>query len=191
MSDRRPQGMLTHSDRAYLLGESSPKTNAAERKKRQRIRRRIRNAILDFSVLVYLDWRDLELIFDELVTESGMIGDRALYDGLIDMIELAMRQSTLQGADFGRMMEIATLRSVGVYHLVYRGWLVDVETARETTVKPEQSIPLEEVPEAIDRFEEIPLPAALALEEFGVTTLEGVYELAEMYANEAFITDQT
>ena len=61
----RPQGLLTYADRAYLLGETEPSSAAAERKKRQRIRRRVRNAIVDFSMLAELSWEDVELVFGD------------------------------------------------------------------------------------------------------------------------------
>ncbi|GAB3023674.1 hypothetical protein [Natronobiforma cellulositropha] len=183
-SRERPQGLLTYADRAYLLGETTPATDAAERKKRERIRRRIRNALVDFSLLVHLEWRDLELVFSGLVDEDGGVADRELYEGIVDAIETMMRGTTMQGLSFGRMVRLATLRSVGVYHLVYRGVLVDVELTHETRVLPERSVRLEDVPERVDRLDEVPLAGALALEEFGVTTLEDLYEFAASYEGE-------
>ena len=179
----RPQGMLTYADRAYLLGETTPETLAAERKKRQRIRQRIRNAIIDFSLLIHLPWDDLALVFSALVdggdngTTSEVIADRDLYEGLVDMIEVAMRGTTTQGVDFGRVMRLATLRSVGVYHLVYRGWLVDVEYDADARVIPERSIHLTDIDETFS-MDELPPAAALALEEFGITSHEELVELA-------------
>ncbi len=182
-SRERPQGMLTYADRAYLLGETAPETPAAERKKRQRIRRRIRHAIIDFSLLIHLSWDDLEQVFSDLVDASSersaasAIADRELYDGLVDMIEVAMRGTTMQGVDFGRLMRLATLRSVGVYHLVYRGWLVDVEYDTAARVVPERSIPLTDIDETFS-IDDLPPAAALALEEFGITTREELVDLA-------------
>ena len=176
--------MLTYADRAYLLGETTPETAAGERKKRQRIRRRIRNAIIDFSLLVHLPWRDLELVFEALVDDDGTLADRALYEGIVDMIEIAMRGTTTQGLDFDRIMRLATLRSVGVYHLVYRGWLVDVERRNETRVVPERSVPLEAATERIESMADVPLAAALALDEFGVRNIEELHELAEAFETE-------
>ena len=170
--------MLTYADRAYLLGESTPETAAAERKKRQRIRRRIRETIVDFTLLVHLPWADFELVFSDLVDE-GEIADTELYDGLVDMIEVVMRGVTMQGVPFERLLELATLRSIGVYHLVSRGWLVAVECDSAVRVIPERSLRLADVDESV-RMADIPLAAALALEEFGITTHEALCAAAEV-----------
>lgn len=61
----RGRGILTQSDREFLLGRKSDYTEQSRRQKRSRIRRRVKNAILDFSILFdHLDGRDREMVFD-------------------------------------------------------------------------------------------------------------------------------
>ena len=64
-SPDRGRGVLTQSDREFLLGRKSDYTEQSRRQKRSRIRRRVRNAILDFSILFeHLDDRDRQMVFD-------------------------------------------------------------------------------------------------------------------------------
>lgn len=64
-SPDRDRGVLTQSDREFLLGRKSDYTEQSRRQKRSRIRRRVRNAMLDFTILFeHLDERDREMVFD-------------------------------------------------------------------------------------------------------------------------------
>lgn len=61
----RDRGVLTPSDREFLLGRKTDYTEHSKKQKRNRIRRRVRNAILDFTILFeHLDERDRETVFD-------------------------------------------------------------------------------------------------------------------------------
>ncbi|QLG60522.1 hypothetical protein [Halorarum salinum] len=61
----RPRGILTPSDRDFLLGRKTDYTDHSKKQKRNRIRRRVRNAVLDFSILFgYLEERDRNTVFD-------------------------------------------------------------------------------------------------------------------------------
>ncbi|UIP01428.1 hypothetical protein Hbl1158_16090 (plasmid) [Halobaculum sp. CBA1158] len=61
----RPRGILTPSDRDFLTGRKTDYTDHSKKQKRNRIRRRVRNAILDFSILFeYMEERDRETVFD-------------------------------------------------------------------------------------------------------------------------------
>ena len=61
----RDRGILTPSDRAFLLGRKTDYTEHSKNQKRNRIRRRIRDAMLDFTILFeHLDDRDRETVFD-------------------------------------------------------------------------------------------------------------------------------
>jgi hypothetical protein len=61
----RPRGILTPSDRDFLLGRKTDYTEHSKKQKRNRIRRRVRNAILDFSLLYEcLEDRDRQTVFD-------------------------------------------------------------------------------------------------------------------------------
>jgi succinate dehydrogenase flavin-adding protein (antitoxin of CptAB toxin-antitoxin module) len=64
-SPDRERGILTPSDREFLLGRKTDYTDHSRKQKRNRIRRRLRNAILDFSILFeHLEPRDRETVFD-------------------------------------------------------------------------------------------------------------------------------
>ncbi|WP_224270973.1 hypothetical protein [Haloprofundus salinisoli] len=61
----RGRGILTPSDREYLLGRKTDYTEHSKKQKRNRIRRRLRNAILDFTILFeHLEDRDRETVFN-------------------------------------------------------------------------------------------------------------------------------
>ncbi|WP_435180832.1 hypothetical protein [Halorussus sp. AFM4] len=61
----RGRGILTPSDREFLLGRKTDYTEHSKKQKRNRIRRRVRNAILDFTILFeHLEDRDRETVFD-------------------------------------------------------------------------------------------------------------------------------
>lgn len=62
----RQQGILTYNDREYLRGEKNL-DGPSEIQLRQRLRDRIKNALLDFEYLALrLDEQDISLIFDNL-----------------------------------------------------------------------------------------------------------------------------
>lgn len=61
----RPRGILTKTDREFLLGDGDLASKQATYNARSRIRERVLNGILDFSILFHhLDNRDLKQIFD-------------------------------------------------------------------------------------------------------------------------------
>lgn len=81
-STERSRGLLTPSDREFLLGRKTDYTEHSKKQKRNRIRRRVRNAILDFSILFeHLEERDRETVFnpDDEARE-------AYTQGIIDML---------------------------------------------------------------------------------------------------------
>ncbi|WP_129113468.1 hypothetical protein [Halegenticoccus tardaugens] len=64
-SAERDRGILTPSDREFLLGRKTDYTEHSKKQKRNRIRRRLRNAILDFTILFeHLEGRDRETVFN-------------------------------------------------------------------------------------------------------------------------------
>jgi len=78
----RPRGILTPSDRDFLLGRKTDYTDHSKKQKRNRIRRRVRNAILDFSILFeYLEQRDRQTVFDPDDDERD-----AYTQGITDML---------------------------------------------------------------------------------------------------------
>lgn len=80
----RDRGILTPSDREFLLGRKTDYTDHSKKQKRNRIRRRIRNAILDFTIVFeHLDDRDRETVFDPEDEERD-----AYTRGIVDMLAL-------------------------------------------------------------------------------------------------------
>jgi uncharacterized protein YfkK (UPF0435 family) len=78
----RPRGILTPSDRDFLLGRKTDYTEHSKKQKRNRIRRRVRNAVIDFSILFeHLEQRDRETIFDPKDEDRA-----AFTQGIIDML---------------------------------------------------------------------------------------------------------
>lgn len=78
----RPRGILTPSDRDFLLGRKTDYTDHSKKQKRNRIRRRVRNAVLDFSILFeYMEERDRNTVFDPDDDERD-----AYTQGITDML---------------------------------------------------------------------------------------------------------
>lgn len=78
----RDRGVLTPSDREFLLGRKTDYTEHSKKQKRNRIRRRVRNAVLDFTILFeHLDDRDRETVFDPDDAERD-----AYTRGIVDML---------------------------------------------------------------------------------------------------------
>lgn len=64
-STERPRGILSHADRAFLLGAADLEGKQSIYDTRYRIRKRVRNAVLDFSILFeHLSERDRKQVFD-------------------------------------------------------------------------------------------------------------------------------
>ena len=78
----RDRGILTPSDREFLLGRKTDYTEHSKKQKRNRIRRRLRNAILDFTILFdHLEDRDRETVFNPEDESRD-----AYTQGIIDML---------------------------------------------------------------------------------------------------------
>jgi len=69
-----PKGILTDSDRTYLLSTDSEFPGVTwegdETQKRWRIRRRVQNALYDFQLLSELDASELDLIFNDVLDDE-------------------------------------------------------------------------------------------------------------------------
>jgi hypothetical protein len=94
----RERGILTESDRRYLLGLSEIEPSSqSERNARARIRRRVQHALIDFTLLVEnLEERDLDQILrgNNLDSEDRERLNEALFDvvALISRTEHPPRQ---------------------------------------------------------------------------------------------------
>jgi hypothetical protein len=148
----RPNALLTAAQRRYLRGNGEY-SSGHERKKRGEIRDRIRNSLLDFTLLTWrLEDRDREQVFDPLrETPDGEgyehqgTGHRVetfeqgeLLDGLHNALGFLYRATEDAGLPFEQFLRTAVERSlppgpandVTVDIEVEREECPDVETAR-------------------------------------------------------------
>lgn len=144
----RDRGVLTPSDREFLLGRKTDYTDHSKKQKRNRIRRRVRNAILDFTILFEsLDERDRETVFDPEDDERD-----AYTRGITDTLAFLHLGTMGYSTPFKQMLARGV--SKGEQELAgsdYR--MVNVEF----NVDPVGRIDVDEVVEKLDRgeFEEI------------------------------------
>jgi len=62
----RPGGLLTKTDRKYLIGQKKHEHQQSDAKRRQEIRKRVENGFLDISLMLYfLEHKEKKKIFDE------------------------------------------------------------------------------------------------------------------------------
>ncbi|WP_435157690.1 hypothetical protein [Haladaptatus sp. DFWS20] len=130
----RGRGVLSPADRTYLLGEAAMEHEQSKRNAEARIRQRITDSILDFSILVHhLKKKDRQQVFD--ATE-----DDAFMDGLMALLSftyLGMRES---GVEFDHVLKPAVRKAEEVHAADTLGQAIsvdirfDVETEIETDV---------------------------------------------------------
>lgn len=93
----RPTGILTERQRKWLLGQLDDELSAeAERQMSWRVRRRVRHALIDFTLLQWLDSTHVNQIFDGVHqdVEEGAVGhdaDDELTNSLPYVFEFLMR----------------------------------------------------------------------------------------------------
>lgn len=93
----RPTGILTERQRKWLLGQLDDELSAeAERQMSWRVRRRVRHALIDFTLLQWLDTTHVNQIFDGVHedVEEGAVGhdaDDELTNSLPHVFEFLMR----------------------------------------------------------------------------------------------------
>ena len=92
LSHDRERGILTPADRKFLRGEKEYASEQSERDARYRIRQRVKNAIMDFSILLrHMQDKDRSQIFSDYFTESKEPDpDELTNDDLEDIIEETM-----------------------------------------------------------------------------------------------------
>ena len=83
----RPRGILSTEDRKFLLGQTEYTSSSGARRRRQMIRERVTNAMLDFRILQELEARDRNQIFEgeerrDLLAGGFSSGFFFLYDAL-------------------------------------------------------------------------------------------------------------
>jgi hypothetical protein len=87
----RGRGILTETDRKYLLGEVEYDDKQQQRNRRRYIRERVRNGIIDFILLNKLEDRDREQIFSDLDSvhiANAKTGEASTFTGMCAAIEL-------------------------------------------------------------------------------------------------------
>ncbi|MFC6723445.1 hypothetical protein ACFQE1_03375 [Halobium palmae] len=106
----RKRGVLTKKDREYLLGNITYESQQ-ERNRRQHIRRRVKNSIIDFSLLDRLESRDRKQIIASLRNEAGKGDDQAegesqqLLSGLTGIARFLYLASTDAGIPFSEILK--------------------------------------------------------------------------------------
>ncbi|MGM0605124.1 MAG: hypothetical protein ACQETB_05570, partial [Halobacteriota archaeon] len=132
----RPRGILTPSDRDFLLGRKTDYTDHSRRQKRNRIRQRVHNAIVDFTLLFeHLQERDRRTLFDRSKAES-----QAYTRGVTDTLAFLYL-----GAD-GYHTPFGDLLSAGVRKAETKRSGTDYRTVEvEFSVEPVGEIDLREV----------------------------------------------
>lgn len=104
-SKRRSRGILSKTDREYLLGLKEYENKQSEANRRQDIRNRIKNSLQDFKIIwPLMDKRDRDQVFDSLdrrtVDDSIEAMVSFIYLGLnqdVPRIEEAIRRGILAG----------------------------------------------------------------------------------------------
>lgn len=128
----RERGMLSDADRAYLLGEATMTHEQSKRNAEARIRRRVRNAILDFDLLLHtLSTKDRRQLFEDVHDETEFL------DALRAMVAFTYLGTREQGLAFDEVLVPAVRSSEEAYAAKRHGSNVSVEVAFdvETTVE--------------------------------------------------------
>lgn len=127
MDSERGRGILGRSDRKFLVGDSDiePKSQS-ERNARARIRDRLRNAILDFPILLeHLEDRDLEQVLQPDVLYNDVTAAIPAAIGLLYLDDEEVFQTRVQQG-----IKKAEVR---------KGWdadvTVDIDVERKTSVE--------------------------------------------------------
>lgn len=149
----RALGILTRSDREYLLGEKEYKSNEAEINKRRDIRNRIKNGILDFELIDrYFPDKDRDKLFSEITdgTESEQHDFVDAVEALIAWLYVGLRKGGFNAkaifergiqrgeSDFGISRSAKIVQSEVSLHINTR----EIEGVQQTIEKLEQGNPI-------------------------------------------------
>lgn len=80
----RPRGIFTKVDREFIIGDKSYEYKQSESNRRQKIRERVTNGIVDFQLLNWISDREQEKLFDDIPTDQ-------LHDYLVSLIAFVYR----------------------------------------------------------------------------------------------------
>ncbi len=131
----RDRGFLSPADRAYLLGEREMSHDQSARNAEARIRGRIRDAILDFDLLLHtLPAKDRRQVFEDVAT------DPELLDGLRAMVAFAYVGTKEQGLNFEDVLVPAVRNSEEAYAAKRFDTTADVEVGFSVETSVEETI---------------------------------------------------
>lgn len=127
----RERGILSTKDRQFLLDEAGIKPkSSAERVARSRIRDRISNALLDFSLIATeLEDRDKKRVFENLPR------DRDLRHSIVALIEFVYLGVKECGEDFGDLLTEAVKKAEKKRASVDDGRAVEVDVTFDVETK--------------------------------------------------------
>lgn len=183
----RPRGILSPSNREYLLGNKEYKNEATENQIRQDIRDRIYHSILDLELIdLYLGERDKELaigqrIFDPypISSEDWEINDIGLYSGIYHGFSLLLDELLWAGRSPNFIVEEA-MEDLYTYHTLERySQLRHIPVEVSIDFDHHSGSPLEKIQEKQQSREEPTEEERAALESLGLDDFEELLELAE------------
>ena len=163
----RPRGLLTEADREYLSGTSDLEPQShGERRARERIRRRVKHALLDFEILFYcLEDRDIEQIYEQ--------PDRvfqAVSSATPEFIGFLVRRT-------GEKMFDREVKKGVTRYLEREGWFADVDVSIKINYRARIDEAAERVPE--EDVEELTVSDLRLLERADVIDKDRLEELAD------------
>lgn len=138
--DSRPRGILTSSDRDLLRGEKELSSRQQYSNRRNTIRNRIANGLLDYSLIWYtLQDRDRKRIFRNPAGESGA-NNISLTDSLRAMLSWTYLGLKEQNYDFETILVEAIEDAEEDYARKYWGENIDVTVTYNVEVDRSQDI---------------------------------------------------
>lgn len=112
----RDRGLITSENRAFLRGETEYAHEQSAINARRRIRERVRNSVLDFSIVFeHLSEDDLRAVVEEVKEEDfshsgGPQPERTFGQGMVDMVAFAILCADELGTDFETLAGAAIRR---------------------------------------------------------------------------------
>lgn len=98
MTEERPRGIFTPTDREFITGEKEYDNKQSERDARYRIRERAYNGLLDLKLVFSLDDKDLELVTKK-VSEEDIDGIREFAEYMEARRELREKKQSVFGRE--------------------------------------------------------------------------------------------
>lgn len=153
-----PRSWLTEKDREFLRNRienglpESGEESAADKQRRYRVRKRARQALKDFRLLVDggLTVQEFKYIFD---TDSAL-DEEELNKGIEGLLFLLAFGSP--ASDFRRQTINSVSHAVFMQNLIYRNQLVEPKITFEISSEKDRELTDEEVEKAIEQYDQEP-----------------------------------